>query len=135
MRFVNEAVCLSAFRPGRFVCRPSVRGRSFLDPFLRVLFRIPIMFHVFYAGASVSLDTRFSTKMSRHFINILIVPTLAFKFETTGVCGSLDNNATNDLATPEGEILSNTDDFVESCKLRTLIKFYARVSNHILLGE
>ena len=89
---------------------------------MRVLFQNG---ECFYAGASVSLDTRFSAKMSRHFINILIVPTLAFKFETTGVCGSLDNNATNDLATPDGEILSNTDEFVESCKLQTLMRYYA----------
>ena len=71
---------------------------------------------VVVAGASVSLDTRFSSMMSRHFINILIVPTLAFKFSTSGVCGSLDNDASNDLASPEGEIFENTDAFVESCK-------------------
>ena len=90
---------------------------------------------VVVAGASVSLDTRFSSMMSRHFINILIVPTLAFKFSTSGVCGSLDNDASNDLASPEGEIFENTDAFVESCKPEKLIWIYIFLNSSLLAGR
>lgn len=63
----------------------------------------------------MSFDVRYSPKMARQYINIQYVLTKDFMRDTSGICGYMDDNKTNDLMAPDGTIYNDTTQFVESC--------------------
>ena len=70
-----------------------------------------------FSGADVTVDVRYSPVMKRQYMNVLFKPTAEFKFNTSGLCGYMDNNIANDLMGPNGEIYMDTDEFALSCKI------------------
>lgn len=64
----------------------------------------------------MSVDVAYSPKMSRQYINIQFTPTAAFLRETEGICGFMDDDSSNDLIGPNGEIYRDPVKFTESCK-------------------
>ena len=72
-------------------------------------------------GVTVTIDVRHSLVMKRQYLNVLYSPTAAYKGHTEGLCGFMDNNATNDLMGPDGTLYSGAVQFAESCK-QTLIR-------------
>ena len=54
--------------------------------------------------------------MKRQYLNILYSPTAAYKGHTEGLCGFMDNNATNDFMGTDGTLYDDTVQFAESCK-------------------
>lgn len=55
--------------------------------------------------------------MKRQYLNVLYSPTAAYKGYTEGLCGFMDNNATNDFAGPDGTVYKDAVQFAESCKI------------------
>ena len=55
--------------------------------------------------------------MRRQYLNVLYSPTAAYKGYTEGLCGFMDNNATNDFAGPDGTVYNDAAQFAESCKI------------------
>ena len=56
--------------------------------------------------------------MGRQYLNVLYAPTVAYKGHTEGLCGFMDNNATNDFMGPNGEAYEREVQFAESCTRR-----------------
>jgi len=54
--------------------------------------------------------------MKRQYLNVLYSPTAAFKGRTQGLCGFMDNNATNDFMGPDETVYEEPVQFAESCK-------------------
>ena len=53
--------------------------------------------------------------MERQFMNVLFKPTSSFKLNTSGLCGYMDGDKSNDLMGPNGEMFTDTDKFALSC--------------------
>ena len=66
----------------------------------------------------MTIDVRHSRVMKRQYLNVLYSPTAAYKGNTAGLCGFMDNNATNDFMGPDGILYSDAVQFSESCKQR-----------------
>ena len=64
----------------------------------------------------MTVTTAYSVKMKRLFLGINFAPTGAFFNKTSGLCGSMDDDDTNDLTGPDGTLYNNTDKFAESCE-------------------
>lgn len=85
--------------------------------------------------------------MKRQYLNVLYSPTAAYKGYTEGLCGFMDNNATNDFAGPDGTVYKDAVQFAESCKIackvffidrfrsvcQSPIKFQVNLFRHLLL--
>ena len=86
--------------------------------------------------------------MKRQYLNVLYSPTTAYKGYTEGLCGFMDNNATNDFAGPDGTVYKDAVQFAESCKIacsklffidrfrsvcESRIKFQVKLFRHLLL--
>ncbi|XP_022808830.1 mucin-like protein [Stylophora pistillata] len=69
------------------------------------------------AGVTVTIDVRHSRVMKRQYLNILYSPTAAYKGHTEGLCGFMDNNATNDYIGPDGTLYDNAVKFAESWRI------------------
>ena len=54
--------------------------------------------------------------MGRQYLNVLFTPTVAFKGQTEGLCGVMDNEPSNDLKGPDGEQYNDPIQFADSCK-------------------
>ena len=67
-------------------------------------------------GVTVTIDVRHSSVMKRQYLNVLYSPTAAYKGHTEGLCGFMDNNATNDFMGPDGILYNDAVQFAESCK-------------------
>ena len=67
-------------------------------------------------GVTVTIDVRHSHVMKRQYLNVLYSPTAAYKGYTEGLCGFMDNNATNDFLGPDGILYNDAVQFAESCK-------------------
>jgi len=61
--------------------------------------------------------------MKRQYLNVLYSPTAAYKGYTEGLCGFMDNNATNDFAGPDGTVYKEAVQFAESCKIACKLFF------------
>ena len=70
---------------------------------------------MFLSGVSLTIDVSFSPRMKRQYLNILFTLNKDFKFATSGLCGYLDNDPSNDLMGPGGELYTDTDRFADSC--------------------
>ena len=68
------------------------------------------------SGVTVTIDVRHSRVMKRQYLNILYSPTAAYKGHTEGLCGFMDNNATNDFMGTDGNLYDDAIQFAESCK-------------------
>jgi len=66
--------------------------------------------------------------MGRQYLNVLYAPTVAYKGHTEGLCGFMDNNATNDFMGPDGEAYEEAVQFAESC---TNDKFKSTIVCHM----
>ena len=75
-----------------------------------------LMSDLLLSGVTVTIDVRHSRVMKRQYLNILYSPTAAYKGHTEGLCGSMDNNATNDFMGTDGTLYDNAVQFAESCK-------------------
>ena len=75
-----------------------------------------LMSDLLLSGVTVTIDVRHSRVMKRQYLNILYSPTAAYKDHTEGLCGSMDNNATNDFMGTDGTLFDNAVQFAESCK-------------------
>jgi len=64
----------------------------------------------------VTIDVRHSRVMKRQYLNVLYSPTAAYKGHTEGLCGFMDNNATNDFMGPERILYKDAVQFAESSK-------------------
>eukprot|EP00118_Oscarella_pearsei_P024297 m.303372 g.303372 ORF g.303372 m.303372 type:complete len:4895 (+) comp40834_c0_seq19:159-14843(+) len=73
----------------------------------------------FFNGVSLSVNVRYSSVMQRQFINVLFTPTASFKRSTSGLCGYMDNNMTNDLVGSDGVMypLDKAIDFAKSWRI------------------
>ena len=69
----------------------------------------------YFLGVTVTIDVKHSRAMGRQYLNVLYAPTVAYKGHTEGLCGFMDNNATNDLMGPDGEAYEGAVEFAESC--------------------
>ena len=67
-------------------------------------------------GVSVSVDVRYSRVMERQYLNVMFTPTLPFKGRTEGLCGLMDDETSNDLMGPRGELYTDPVQFGKSCK-------------------
>ena len=65
---------------------------------------------------TVTIDVKHSRVMKRQYLNVLYSPTAAYKGLTQGLCGFMDNNATNDFLGPDGTLHEGAVQFAESCK-------------------
>ena len=65
---------------------------------------------------TVTIDVKHSRVMKRQYLNVLYSPTAAYKGETEGLCGFMDNNATNDFMGPDRNLYESAVQFAESCK-------------------
>ena len=73
--------------------------------------------HLSLVGLTVTIDVKHSTVMKRQYLNVLYSPTAAFKGNTEGLCGFMDNNATNDFMGADGTLYEDAVQFAETCKL------------------
>ena len=64
--------------------------------------------------------------MRRQYLNVLYSPTAAYKGQTEGLCGFMDNNETNDFAGPDGTVYKDAVQFAESCKISCKLLFMDR---------
>ncbi|XP_022804999.1 uncharacterized protein LOC111342215 isoform X2 [Stylophora pistillata] len=69
------------------------------------------------AGVTVTIDVRHSRVMKRQYLNILYSPTAAYKGHTEGLCGFMDNNATNDFIGSDGTLYDDAIKFAESWRI------------------
>ena len=69
----------------------------------------------------MTIDVRHSRVMKRQYLNVLYSPTAAYKGRTEGLCGFMDNNATNDFMGPDGILYNDAVEFAESCKQRLIM--------------
>ena len=76
-------------------------------------------FFKFSHGATYNIEVRYSAQMERQYLEPAIGPPVAFKHKTAGLCGTMDDDATNDLVGPDGTLFA-TDAiaFAESCTIR-----------------
>lgn len=87
------------------------------------------MAYALFAGLTITIDVRHSRVMKRQYLNVFYSPTAAYKGHTEGLCGFMDNNATNDFIGPDGTPYQDAIQFAESCKQHVLLKgheFYSR---------
>ena len=91
----------------------------------------PLTSSIAFSGVDVSVDVRYSPIMRRQFMNILFKPTAAFKSNTSGLCGFMDGDITNDLVGPDGKIYTNADEFALSC-MSYLLKHYLSSSSKVI---
>ena len=70
----------------------------------------------------MTVSTSYSAKMKRLFLNVGFAPTAAFFKKTSGLCGFMDDDVTNDLKGPDGTLFNDTVAFVESCEYITEMK-------------
>jgi len=70
---------------------------------------------IIFLGVTVTIDVKHSRAMGRQYLNVLYAPTVAYKGHTEGLCGFMDNNATNDFMGPDGEPYEGAVQFAESC--------------------
>ena len=70
---------------------------------------------IIFLGVTVTIDVKHSRTMGRQYLNVLYAPTVAYKGHTEGLCGFMDNNATNDFMGPNGEAYERAVQFAESC--------------------
>jgi len=56
--------------------------------------------------------------MKRQYLNVLYSPTAAYKGHTEGLCGFMDNNATNDFMGPERILYKDAVQFAESWRIK-----------------
>ena len=75
-----------------------------------------IYIFTWFSGLTVTADVRHSQVMGRQYLNVLFTPTVAFKGHTEGLCGVMDNEPSNDMRGPNGEMYDDPIQFAESCK-------------------
>ena len=78
-------------------------------------------FFKFSHGATYNVEVRYSVTMQRQYIDTAIGPPIAFIKKTEGLCGTMDDNATNDLVGPNGTVYSDPIQFTESCEILALL--------------
>ncbi|KAJ7370752.1 hypothetical protein OS493_030182, partial [Desmophyllum pertusum] len=69
------------------------------------------------SGLTVTAYIRHSQAMGRQYLNLLFTPTVAFKGHTEGLCGVMDNDPSNDLKGPDGELYNDTVQFADSWRI------------------
>ena len=80
-------------------------------------------FFKFSHGATYNIAVRYSAQMERQYLEPAIGPPVAFIRKTAGLCGTMDDDATNDLVGPDGMLYNTTDAimFTESCTIHSSI--------------
>lgn len=68
-------------------------------------------------GATYIVEVRYSATMGRQYLDPAIGPPIAFIEKTKGLCGTMDDNTTNDFMGPDGTIYSHAISFAESCEM------------------
>lgn len=88
--------------------------------------------YVRIVGASITVDVRYSPKIQRLFLNIRSTLTAAFKYQTSGLCGMMDDDESNDFTMSNGTVVTKDRavEFAESCKWKYLNEIYTRVENY-----
>ena len=82
----------------------------------------------------MTIDVRHSRVMKRQYLNVLYSPTAAYKGHTEGLCGFMDNNATNDFMGPDGTLYNGAVQFAESCKQLLKRVHFTRGVNFVKKG-
>ena len=82
-------------------------------------------FFEFSHGATYNIEVRYSKHMKRQYLEAAIGPPVAFVGKTAGLCGSMDDDATNDLVGPDGTLYTTMDTvaFAESCTIHCLVTY------------
>ena len=80
-------------------------------------------FFKFSHGATYNIEVRYSVQMERQFLEPAIGPPVAFIRKTAGLCGTMDDDATNDLVGQDGILYDTTEGvvFAESCTIHGYI--------------
>ena len=100
----------------RFLTSIARARRSIKPKTTRSVFIVHLNY--FFLGVTVTIDVKHSRTMGRQYLNVLYAPTVAYKGHTEGLCGFMDNNATNDFMGPNGEAYEREVQFAESCTRR-----------------
>ena len=75
-------------------------------------------FFKYSSGATYNIEVRYSDTMKRQYLDPAIGPPIAFIKKTEGLCGTMDDNATNNFVGPDGTLYSDHIQFAESCEIK-----------------
>ena len=79
------------------------------------------LFFQFINGATYTIDVRYSQAVGGQFFDTSLGAPIPFMMTTTGLCGNMDGNQTNDFVSPNGILIETADEFGESCKTGLLL--------------
>jgi hypothetical protein len=82
------------------------------------------LFFKFKNGATYSIEVRYSNTIRRQFLDTSLGAPIPFMNTTTGLCGNMDGDASNDFMSPNGTLIESAHDFADSC----LLSYFACIS-------